>query len=294
MRLQRDDGAVVYLNGTEVFRSNLPAGAVDSSTLASVAVGGADEATFHHVTLDPAILVSGTNAIAVELHQATVDSSDLGVDLELSGEFCTAGGDPSLIFADGFESGNAAAWDMARNPLVTRAAAIDGAYGFEVRVPDARARFVQDESPQMETSYRARFALDPNSIFMLNNQAFDLFQAFGTGFLIRDLASLELRKWQGAYQIRALVRKNNNSSVQSNWIPIDNAPNRIELDWQAATGPGANDGFLKISVNGHIRASMTGLDNDERFIEFIRLGLISGYDLGTFGSFYIDSFESHR
>src|SRR5438046_225330 len=34
LTLQRDDGAVVYLNGTEVFRSNMPAGTISSSTLA--------------------------------------------------------------------------------------------------------------------------------------------------------------------------------------------------------------------------------------------------------------------
>src|SRR5215211_7976269 len=40
LRLLRDDGAVIYLNGAEVWRSNMPAGAVGSGTLASVAVGG--------------------------------------------------------------------------------------------------------------------------------------------------------------------------------------------------------------------------------------------------------------
>ena len=35
LRLLRDDGAVVYVNGIEVARSNMPAGAVNASTLAS-------------------------------------------------------------------------------------------------------------------------------------------------------------------------------------------------------------------------------------------------------------------
>src|SRR5689334_17263060 len=43
----RDDGAVVYLNGREVFRSNMPAGAINYRTLASSNIGGADENTFY-------------------------------------------------------------------------------------------------------------------------------------------------------------------------------------------------------------------------------------------------------
>ena len=43
LNLLRDDGAVVYLNGTEVFRSNMPSGAVAYNTWAPVAIGGADE-----------------------------------------------------------------------------------------------------------------------------------------------------------------------------------------------------------------------------------------------------------
>src|SRR3954453_13186619 len=35
VRLKRDDGAVVYINGVEAFRDNMPAGPVDASTLAA-------------------------------------------------------------------------------------------------------------------------------------------------------------------------------------------------------------------------------------------------------------------
>lgn len=83
LSLQRDDGAVVYLNGTEVHRSNMPAGAVSASTLASTAVGGADESAFFAASLSPGALVSGDNVIAVEIHQSAASSSDLSFDLEL-------------------------------------------------------------------------------------------------------------------------------------------------------------------------------------------------------------------
>jgi len=85
LRLLRDDGAVVYLNGTEVFRSNLPAGTISYTTLAPAAIGGADESAFLSATVNPALLVDGINVLAVEIHQANGTSTDISFDLELSG-----------------------------------------------------------------------------------------------------------------------------------------------------------------------------------------------------------------
>ena len=39
VRLVRDDGAVVYLNGREIMRSNMPAGTVDQTTKALASAG---------------------------------------------------------------------------------------------------------------------------------------------------------------------------------------------------------------------------------------------------------------
>ena len=86
LRLLRDDGVVVYLNGAEVWRNNMPAtGAIGFSTPASVAIAGADETTFVQTTLSPSLLVSGTNVLAVELHQSGGTSTDISFDLQLIG-----------------------------------------------------------------------------------------------------------------------------------------------------------------------------------------------------------------
>ena len=84
MRLVRDDGAVVYLNGVEVARSNLPEGAITFSSLANSAVGGADESNFFEFTLDRSALRDGINVVAVELHQSGGGSSDISFDLEMN------------------------------------------------------------------------------------------------------------------------------------------------------------------------------------------------------------------
>jgi len=85
LRLLRDDGAVVYLNGVEVFRSNMPAGPILFTTPASVAIGGGDESSYVTTALAPSTLVAGANVIAVEVHQANGTSTDLSFNLELIG-----------------------------------------------------------------------------------------------------------------------------------------------------------------------------------------------------------------
>jgi hypothetical protein len=83
--LTRDDGAVVWLNGREVFRSNMPSGGITPSTLASTTVNNADETTFFPTAVVATNVVFGTNVVAVEVHQSSANSSDLGFDLELVG-----------------------------------------------------------------------------------------------------------------------------------------------------------------------------------------------------------------
>jgi hypothetical protein len=95
LELRRDDGAVVYLNGTEVFRSNMPTGSVDYLTTASDAAGSSDETTWFTTTLDCGSLLDGDNVIAVEVHQSSTTSSDTTFDLELTGTFSTAPTEPS-------------------------------------------------------------------------------------------------------------------------------------------------------------------------------------------------------
>ena len=83
LRLVRDHGGVVYLNGAEVFRSNMPDGVIDYLTWAASFVDGPQESEFYSTRLDPALLVAGQNLLAVEIHQANNTSSHVRFDLQL-------------------------------------------------------------------------------------------------------------------------------------------------------------------------------------------------------------------
>ncbi|YCM46220.1 hypothetical protein V2O64_09330 [Verrucomicrobiaceae bacterium 227] len=83
VKLNCDDGAVVFLNGSEIGRSNIAAGPVSYATLAANA---SPENVFVDLPVPSdqlPLLRNGENVIAVEVHQSSLTSSDLGFDLEL-------------------------------------------------------------------------------------------------------------------------------------------------------------------------------------------------------------------
>lgn len=88
INLHRDDGAVVYVNGVEVARSNMPVGAIAYNTPASAGVDGPNEDVSLNIPAG-APFVTGNNVIAVEVHQRvitnTADGNDLSFRLELLG-----------------------------------------------------------------------------------------------------------------------------------------------------------------------------------------------------------------
>jgi hypothetical protein len=85
LRLRYDDGAVVYLNGRELHRANLPAGPVTASTLALREVVGAAEDAFFPVDIPAELLREGSNVLAVSVHQAKGSNADMVFDAELVG-----------------------------------------------------------------------------------------------------------------------------------------------------------------------------------------------------------------
>lgn len=77
-----DDGAVVYLNGDEIARINMPAGPIDAGTFARRTVGDNDEGFYYRLPVAAQrVRQTETNVLAAEVHQASLTSSDLFFDL---------------------------------------------------------------------------------------------------------------------------------------------------------------------------------------------------------------------
>ena len=76
-----DDGAVVYVNGTEIVRQRMNDGAVTAGTYASASVTTASARADRQLVFVPASqLVAGTNTLAVETHLNYRSSSSMTID----------------------------------------------------------------------------------------------------------------------------------------------------------------------------------------------------------------------
>ncbi len=84
LRLLCDDGCVVFVNGTEIARLNMPTGAITTRSFALNASATEDAYSVVPVTFPGGLLHAGTNSIAVEVHQSDNSSSDVGFDLEMT------------------------------------------------------------------------------------------------------------------------------------------------------------------------------------------------------------------
>ena len=84
-RLQRDDGAIVYVNGKELYRDNMPEGAIYNNTKSIQVVDTDEEDLFFVKVFDSSIFKDGLNTINVQVHQCNTYSSDCIFSLELIG-----------------------------------------------------------------------------------------------------------------------------------------------------------------------------------------------------------------
>ena len=94
--------------------------------------------------------------------------------------------------------------------------------------------------------------------------------------------------------MRTLLLNDAKVWIATSWIPLSDAAHALERDWRASTGIGANNGDLKFWVEGVQEADLTGIDNDTRRIDQVRLGAASGVDNGTRGTYFFDDLGAHR
>ncbi|MFO8027290.1 MAG: CotH kinase family protein, partial [Opitutales bacterium] len=84
LEILRDDGAVVYLNGVEILRENMPAGADSYDTYATT-YDSANHTTWYARHPDAAdLLRPGVNVLAASVHQVNATSSDKYFGLSLA------------------------------------------------------------------------------------------------------------------------------------------------------------------------------------------------------------------
>lgn len=162
MEILYDDGAVVYLNGVEVFRVGMPMGSINYLTQATGDIGGAMENQFTAFNVDGSYIQPGTNVIAVEIHQNNPSSSDIGFD------FKATASQADLVdgaFAFYFPSSKQAYVDSITAVL------------------NSKHRFYQKAQYSFSSTYRVRFCED---LAEFQSNAPGNLAAYEAGYFIND------------------------------------------------------------------------------------------------------------
>ncbi|HUP24030.1 MAG TPA: hypothetical protein VNB06_13935 [Thermoanaerobaculia bacterium] len=157
--------------------------------------------------------------------------------------------------------------------------------------PDA---WVQDDTPNGETVYAARFYIDPSSLALDNGDQFLHFLAFDAGGQQRLRVVLKQVSTERRLVLEAIddvggVATTLDQLLLAGW-------NWVEVGWE--TSSGANDGRAFICLNAAAPPTgcveLANLDNDTGAIDFVRWGAIDVPSNSSLGNLDLDDFESRR
>jgi hypothetical protein len=206
--------------------------------------------------------------------------------------------DDDLIFRDGVESRDFSRWSTLVNngglSITAGSAMAATTRGIRTVVAGTNPQYVQDNSPNSEPRYRARFYFNPNSFDTgesANQHRTRIFIAFN-GAAQRVIA-LVLRRQAGVYAIEARLRQNDGSRIDTGFVSLTNAAHFIEFDWVKAT-TGLTNGTFTLYIDGVPQgAPTTGVANNAQTIDAGRMGALSTKSAAA-GTMFFDQFESRR
>ncbi|WP_299106779.1 LuxR C-terminal-related transcriptional regulator [uncultured Tenacibaculum sp.] len=85
IELQKDDGIMLYLNGREIFREDMPSGKIVHKTFANSRVINNYQKFKHSIYMSPEDFKEGENILSASVHQGHEESPDLFFDLQFVG-----------------------------------------------------------------------------------------------------------------------------------------------------------------------------------------------------------------
>jgi hypothetical protein len=186
---------------------------------------------------------------------------------------------------------------------VVAGAAMNGTnFGLEI-TPDGTSTkaYVQSDHPSGETTYNFEFYIDFNDLVTKHGKQFTIVEVFRNSPVKKHLFVFavwrsDLGKWKISVKHRENTAVANDKKQYIGRITA-NAGAPMVLRVELVTGAG--DGSVTIYKNDNQKGQKTGLTNDDRIVDKIRVGLPLGSENkcpvgGCTGSFYIDEFVSTR
>jgi hypothetical protein len=185
-----------------------------------------------------------------------------------------------ILFQDGFETGDFSQWSQVNLGsgflTVCSEASMNGSWGACVdRGTNDNRKVLIDDTPVDQTSFSVRFNMDINSFSMPEGTRFRFLE---TKQGLPRAFFLVLRRLNGQYQIQFNILVDGQIKSKSAWYNLSDAPHTLEIDWQAASADGANDGYIQLYMDDTLLEEMTALDNDTHVISSLRIGFIGRLD----------------
>jgi hypothetical protein len=182
-----------------------------------------------------------------------------------------------------------------------------GPCGLEVTVDNVSAAYVQSDHPNSESHFVATFRVNPGGLVMSNvagQNHFKMMKFYRQQqpaaqhtfvYIKRNLADT-------AYRLAVMSRKDNPGQfgfifVGEFFLAGDaGADHEISVEYQQSSGPGMDDGFVRIYKNGNLMKEKTGIDNDTYSVDYVRVGVPPGATVPatTSGYYYFDTYVSTR
>ena len=234
-----------------------------------------------------------------------------------------------LVSANAFaqcSDANFAAWDDVREDVAgTLEAVAPGLSGTTCTMEatstasDADRARVQDDSPQCESSYRARFVYDMSAMGQMASAERVKVWNFQCNTTLNGGAATCPNV--GVFQLKLKGDNSGTGNIFRSFVTdegVANADNRrkfdipvgvsageevLEIAWTQASAPGVADGTLRVWFNGNTTEASpdieyTDLDNGNYCVDRTNLGLIKGnatFAAGQNGNpMLFDEFESRR
>jgi hypothetical protein len=205
----------------------------------------------------------------------------------------TGPGPRPFIFADGFETGNFAAWTQSTGPVtVTSAAAILGNFGMATTLDSAVNGYVAngtlgiEEDADHEAIYSVRFRFDPNGADTAGSQHAIFAAEDVSGTTIFAIEYRHIQSGPNAYEARAWALDEDVRRFTA-WYPLRDGPNVIEIGWESS--PTATVSFY---VNYDLVESLDEVETYHYLVDQARLGAPEGVTPGMHGTEYVDQFLS--
>lgn len=159
----------------------------------------------------------------------------------------------------------------------TLAAAADTAFGI-IKDPNNLAEF------------SIQFEINSDDLTMANGDEFRILRTVGSGTSATTFIVV-MEENTGVRRIKATLNDDAPAATSTSFYNLPSGKSTVLVEWKASTGPGNDDGELRLSIDASLKETLSSVDNDTYDVDTIQIGAVLNVDAGTSGDLYMDTIQ---